>query len=47
MTLQYEQDIPKKNLLDKSLSYIVSLLSRERDKTTENIMYISSDTICM
>ena len=31
MTLQYEQDIPNKNLLDKSLSYIVSLLSTERD----------------
>ena len=25
MTLQYEQDIPNKNLLDKNLSYIVSL----------------------
>ena len=29
MTLQYEQDIPKKNLLDKSLSYMISFLSRD------------------
>ena len=40
MTLQYEQDIPKKNLLDKSLSYIVSLLSREKERERRRILFV-------